>query len=610
MKRLLSLTTFFFVLTFCLTAQPDIELEQIATGFFKPVDISHAGDDRLFITQQNGIIRIIDENGDVLPTPFLNISGPVNDGANERGLLGLAFHPDYANNGFFFVNYTGPGGGDTYVSRYSVSADPNVADADSEEVLLTIDQPFNNHNGGCIKFGPDGYLYIGNGDGGAGGDPNNAGQNPMSLLGKMLRIDVDNGSPYSIPADNPYAGALSIENEIWAFGVRNPWRFSFDRETGDMWIGDVGQGDWEEIDFQPASSIGGENYGWRCYEGDATYNTSNCGNMTDYAYPLHVYPSVSAVGVSVTGGFVYRGNQFQDMQGYYFYGDYASGRIWAILPDDVGGYENWELLNWNNNQISSFGENVDGELFMCAHAQGAIYQIRSACALSVSATTSDESCFGSYDGSITLDINGAVEPITIAWDFPGTSFDSLTAGVYNVSVTDAVGCVSSVQTVIDSPNPVQPDVSFDGFILTAEGGFASYQWFLNGNPINGATDQSFTPTENGIYTVEATDDVNCSGSSDEIEVVVNSLNELPGTKGISIMPNPVVNNLRLEILSDNNMQLDIKILDATGKTVLENSTQISGNYVEMIDMSHLPKGIYFLNLENEKGKAVERIVKQ
>lgn len=354
-----------------------IELESYASGFSNPVAIEHAGDARLFIIERAGRIRIIDENGATLSTPFLDITSKVDDNPNERGLLGLAFHPDYANNGIFFINYT-RNGGDTQVARYSVdAANPNVADASSEEILMTIDQPFWNHNGGHLAFGPDGYLYIGTGDGGSGGDPDNNSQNRQELLGKMLRIDIDNGMPYGIPANNPFVGDDTTLDEIWAIGLRNPWRYSFDRATGDLWIGDVGQQVWEEITLQPANSTGGENYGWRCYEGTNSYNTGGCGPATDYVDPIYEY-SHSGGHCSVTGGFMYRGCDFPDLYGYYIYADYCSGRFWSLVSDGAGGWTNQVAANYAGFDISTFGEDVDGELYVARVSQGRIYRVKSA----------------------------------------------------------------------------------------------------------------------------------------------------------------------------------------------------------------------------------------
>src|SRR5690554_2313016 len=249
-----------------------IILTPFATGFSDPVEIAHCGDDRLFIVQQGGAIKVVNSDGSVNAENFLNLSSLISTGS-ERGLLGLAFHPNYESNGYFFVNYTNTSG-NTVIARYSVSnSNPNVADPSSGVILLTINQPFSNHNGGCIKFGPDGYLWISMGDGGSGGDPNNNGQNKSSLLGKMLRIDVD-GETYTSPSDNPFVGTDGAD-EIWAYGLRNAWKFSFDRETGDVWIADVGQNAIEEINHE-SSTEPGLNYGWRCYEGNNTYNTSGC----------------------------------------------------------------------------------------------------------------------------------------------------------------------------------------------------------------------------------------------------------------------------------------------------------------------------------------------
>lgn len=368
----------FFLFLYCfvlstLTAQPTIHLKEIAKDFNNPVDITHAGDDRLFIVEQQGVIKIYSKEQSTLDAPFLDIQDRVRSGG-ERGLLGLAFHPNYKENGFFFVNYTATNGGQTRIARFTVSADdPNKADPNSEVILLTINQPFSNHNGGGIKFGGDGYLYIGMGDGGSGGDPLDSGQTPNSLLGKMLRIDVDNGSPYGIPADNPFINDSTISDEIWAIGLRNPWRFSFDRATQDLWIGDVGQNAWEEVSYQPANSKGGENYGWRCYEGFETFNTTNCAADSTMTPPVHVYRTGSVDGASITGGFVYRGSQNPSLLGHYLYGDYVSRKIWSLIPNDSGDWTNVELLN-SGFLISTFGEDQAGELYVADH-RGGIYQI-------------------------------------------------------------------------------------------------------------------------------------------------------------------------------------------------------------------------------------------
>ncbi|MBW2427329.1 MAG: PQQ-dependent sugar dehydrogenase [Deltaproteobacteria bacterium] len=367
------------ILLFVLISSPaaqegnKIRLEAVISGLANPVAITHAGDGsgRLFITEQGGRILIYDGSG-VLPAPFLDVSALLSTGG-ERGLLSVAFHPNYAINGHFYVNYTNTGG-HTVIARYTVSNDPNLADPASALSVLTIVQPYSNHNGGQLQFGPDGYLYIGMGDGGDAGDPDNYAQNPDSLLGKMLRIAVDGDVPYSVPPDNPFVSDERVRDEIWALGLRNPWRFSFDRSTGDLFIGDVGQYNWEEIDYQPASSTGGENYGWRLMEGNNCFNPST--NCNDGSLTLPVLEYGHDLGCSVTGGYRYRGKGNPLLSGLYIYGDFCSGRIWGAKPGGNGNWSAEELLDTNLN-ISTFGEDQNGELYVAHRAAtgGTVYRI-------------------------------------------------------------------------------------------------------------------------------------------------------------------------------------------------------------------------------------------
>jgi glucose/arabinose dehydrogenase len=291
-------------------------------------------------------------------------------------LLGMAFHPDYLDNGYFYVNYTNTSG-HTVIARYQVSANANVANSSSAQILLTINQPYSNHNGGHIAFGPDGYLYIGMGDGGSAGDPQNYAQNPQNLLGKMLRIDVNQGTTYGIPDSNPFVGDSSTLPEIWAIGLRNPWKFSFDRETGDLYIGDVGQNVWEEINFQSASSTGGENYGWRCYEADVAYNTTGCQGAATYEAPIGAYNHSSPYSFcSITGGVVYRGSNYPAMQGIYFFSDYCDGDIYS-LTFDGSGWNDTELFS-SNAGIVAFGEDATGEVYVVNNS-GTIYRLQDTC---------------------------------------------------------------------------------------------------------------------------------------------------------------------------------------------------------------------------------------
>jgi glucose/arabinose dehydrogenase len=334
----------------------------VAAGFLRPVDIQNAGDGsgRLFIVEQAGRILIYN-NGRVSPSPFLNIIDQVGSSGNEQGLLGLAFHPRYAENGLFFVNYTDRNG-NTVIARFHVSDDPNVADPASETPLLRVNQPYPNHNGGVLAFGPDGYLYAGLGDGGSGGDPQGNGQKTDTLLGKVLRLDVDSGEPYAIPADNPFG------NEIWAYGLRNPWRLSFDRATNDLWIGDVGQGAWEEIDYLPAGSPGGANFGWNLMEGSHPYEGEA---QPGLLLPVAEYSHAEG-GCSVTGGYVYRGAELPEWQGIYLFGDYCSGLVWGTIPF-ANGWQT-QVLFQTGLSISSFGVDETGELYI-ANLQGSILKL-------------------------------------------------------------------------------------------------------------------------------------------------------------------------------------------------------------------------------------------
>ena len=355
-----------------------INLNPIASGPVSPVQITHAGDGsgRLFIVEQAGRIKIM-RNGSVLPTPFLNISNLVSC-CGERGLVGLAFHPNYEQNGYFYVDYTRASDGAIVVARYRVMAgQPDTADPASALILLTIAKPYENHNGGQLAFGPlDGYLYISTGDSGSGGDPLDAGQDINSLLGKILRIDVDHGSPYTSPAGNPFVGKTGLD-QIWAYGLRNPWRFSFDRQTGDLFIGDVGQNTWEEIDFQAAGTPGGVNFGWRCREGLHNFNfEASCQGKT-LTDPIAEYNHT--VGASVTGGFVYRGINFPALTGRYFYADFIEGKIWSMYQTtNPAGWSTPELEVDTGLYISTFGEDEQGELYLADYGSGTIYRLEDA----------------------------------------------------------------------------------------------------------------------------------------------------------------------------------------------------------------------------------------
>jgi glucose/arabinose dehydrogenase len=356
----------------------EISFEPIADGFSQPLLVLGAGDGsgRLFVAEKGGALKVM-RNGEVDPELFLDLTDAVST-ESERGLLGVAFPEGFAETGRFYVSYTDRNGS-SVISRF-LAADERV-DRSSETILLRTPQPYANHNGGHIAFGPDGYLYVGLGDGGSSGDPMGNGQNLLALLGTILRLDVgeapgvsteSDGNGYTIPADNPFADGEEGLPEIWAYGLRNPWRFSFDRETGDLWIGDVGQNAVEEINFQPAESGGGENWGWNLFEGTSPYpeDRTVTESQDDFAWPIVEYRH--PIGRSVTGGYVYRGSEFPGMLGVYLYGDYVSGRVWGLVRS-AGGAENRELTE-TSMQVVSFGEDDESELYLVDFG-GAVYRI-------------------------------------------------------------------------------------------------------------------------------------------------------------------------------------------------------------------------------------------
>jgi glucose/arabinose dehydrogenase len=363
-------------LTCNVTAQTTIQVAFPNLTFNQPVDLQHAGDnsDRLFVVSQSGTISVFQNNSNVTNAKiFLDITDRVVSGG-ERGLLGLAFHPDYISNGYFYLNYTGGSPLKTFVSRFQVSTNPDSAIKSSEVILLSFTQPYTNHNGGQVSFGPDGYLYIATGDGGSGGDPQNNGQNKSVLLGKILRIDVNgtNGSNnYSIPPDNPFANNLSgWKEEIYAYGLRNPWRFSFDPETNWNWCADVGQNVWEEINIIQ----NGKNYGWKTMEGAHCYSPSSGCDTSGLILPIFEYAHNSTGGYSVTGGFVYRGPNVPQLYGKYIYADYVSQKIWALTYNGLNPAVNEVLINSAGIGISSFGVDQYNELYICALSNGKIYK--------------------------------------------------------------------------------------------------------------------------------------------------------------------------------------------------------------------------------------------
>jgi glucose/arabinose dehydrogenase len=612
-----------FIWAGSLFAQPqDVSFQNFSTGYNEPLDLTHAGDERIFVVEKRGVIYVVDQQGNKNNTPFLDIRSIVNDFASERGLLGLAFHPNYKENGYFYLNYTN-GSGATVIARYSVSAnDPDVADPGSATILLTISQPYSNHNGGCIKFGSDGYLYIGMGDGGSGGDPLNAGQTETTLLGKMLRIDVDGASPYGIPADNPYVNDPQTRDEIWAFGLRNPWRFSFDRMNGDLWIGDVGQNAWEEIDYWPITSTTPPNFGWRCYEGNATYNTSGCGAMSNYDFPVYVYDN-NAIGCSVTGGYAYRGPRYANWWGVYFFTDYCSGRMWYSEPDGNGGYSTTEFDNLSNFNYASFGEDVYGQLYLLGLSSGQILRLADTTCTPVAyidapsslSLCSSEPLRAYNDPSLSFQwqLNGS--------DIPGaTSADHFVSGSGNYRVIVSNGSCADTSDAVNVTLVPAPTASLTGL----DSVYCPFDVpvIMTGSPSGGTfsgpgvTGSSFNPDSAGLGThsiIYAYTDgnTNCTGYDTAVVTVTPCVGLAGGDPfaGFRLYPNPSGGTFAVEFTLKASSEVRFRVMNSMGATVHEyGQTLLSGAQKLHFDLGAVADGLYFLVVETDDRKGVQKFM--
>ncbi len=509
-----------------LCAQPKIKLDTFALGYPKPVGIENDGyTSRLFVLDQTGRIFVLDSLGNKLDT-FLDIRNSVqyiNNG--EQGLLGLAFHPDYRNNGYFYVYHTIKNTTNNAVYRYKVTSNPNRANIDSQKLVIAIPHPlFNNHNGGCIKFGKDGFLYIGIGDGGSGNDPNNNAQNKNTLLGKLLRLDVNNFTvAYTVPSTNPFVGQPNVKTEIWALGLRNPWRFSFDRNSGDLWLADVGQNNIEEVNFQPASNTGGDNYGWRCYEGNSAFNTTGCGASSNYKFPFFTYPHTSSNGgFSITGGYIYQGNQYKYLKDYYLFTDYVSGNFW-VSKRNSSTFSTTLLSSPKQTNISSFGEDIKGELYACNLNNGTIYKIRELCEqFKITLVPKNLTCYNSLDGRIDVLPSGNNGTVSYSWSNGNTGNNqlNLSDGKYVVTATDAIGCSVKDSIILSKPDTIiiQSQIqhprceniqsgSIILFVTGGTGGTYRYQWN------DGATSNVIQFLSAGNYAVTVIDSNQCSNSA-------------------------------------------------------------------------------------------------
>lgn len=640
-KTTLLLTQLILITIFGLAQTPEVELDfasipnQYPDGLDQPIEMEsyllsyQSGSFNIqayyyYIIEQKGIIKLVGDDFDVpINLTVLDIQDRVNDSGNERGLLGLALHPDFPDTPYIYVNYTGAGGA-TFVSRFTMSTPVETIDPESELILLTIPQPYSNHNGGDLHFGPDDYLYIGTGDGGSAGDPGNRAQNPQELLGKMLRIDVNNASedqPYTIPPDNPFADTTDgIRDEIWAFGLRNPWRFTFDRETGDMWIADVGQDEWEEINFEPAGSGGGANYGWRCYEGNHPYNTNDCGSMSDYDFPVFEYQHSSSNGCSVTGGIMYRYCLYPRLYGRYLFIDYCSGKLWSTYQDDQGNFITEELGDFQNYNFASMHVSSDGRIYLVGRDDNTIYELYDTQTSNIYADITDEFCTDDMnDGSITLSF-GDFPPASILWNTGDTTaaISNLDHGDYAVTVTYESGCQLTATYTVELNHPPPATITYDDNTGTLIGpsGYNGYNWYFNGELIDstGPNENTWVPQENGYYQV-GTLAGSCETISDSLLVTNVATLELQGSR-IEIFPNPfgACFYVRLSLGStgsanEESSNIQLSLYDSRGRLVLRQPLEQQNELQQIC----LPPGrresaLYILELRSERGKAHKKLL--
>ncbi len=565
MRSLLCLVVSTFLLcifTSSSFSQPVLAFNRVIGGLNDPVDIVNAGDgsNRLFIVQQGGLIRIW--NGTtVLATPFADLTGVISTGG-ERGLLSMAFHPRYDTNRYFFIYYTTTSGSVTSINiaRMRTRSDnPNLADAASRVVLITIPKPANrtNHNGGDLNFGPDGKLYFGTGDGGSGGDPDDLAQDSTSLLGKMIRINVDsfNTAPfYVIPPDNPYTSNPNIRDEIFAMGLRNPWRWSFDRLTNDVWIADVGQNVREKVNFRTFAQSDSVNYGWRCYEGNNAHNLTDCRPAINYLFPIFDYPHNSTGGFSVTGGFVYRGTQYPALYGYYIFADYVSGNVWRTFPNGSGGWTTTRQAGLPGN-IAGFGEAENGELYAASLSSDSIYQVIEAPILPVNILSFNlTEQQGLYHLTWAIANNEDAEKFIVEYSTDGRLFS------------------------------IAGDVTANGF-----GGKANYELkhaFTQGNKI--------------YYRLKVIEKTGTIKYSEIIQA--GSTNK----GNVKIYPTVLRKGEPLYLISSEKV-LGVSIADQSGRIVIRPSVQQASGFFN-IQLAYLPKGSYIITVITIKGQYVQRLI--
>jgi len=596
-------TFLFFFLLFAGNANSQtINLTEFSSGYNWLIGTTNAGDGRLFAIQKTGQIFFSDSEGNRNPTPFMDISARVRASASdERGLLGVAFHPEYESNGFFYVFYNRAVSGNITISRFERDANnENLANPDSEVELISFAHPRSNHIGGALVFGPDGYLYAGIGDGGGSGDPDRAGQDLSVLSGKILRFDISNGTA-GIPADNPFVNTPGARPEIWAYGLRNPWRITFDRWTGDLWIADVGQNELEEIDLQLADSEGGENYGWSCREGSEIFNNSECMPGVDLQDPIFEYGHVGGnCGGSISGGVAYRGMEYGDLFGNYFAADFCTGDIYMV--DKAGNGRS--LGTFSEFEYTTLSENSFGEMFLSGFFTNSVFKIESADARPTAFITNGTNLSICEGDSLRLgayNIQGA--NFSYRWLFNGTPISGVTGPEVTVAEDgDYQVIVRNESTGMENTSPVttlqQTAILRETINETVDVGTVFQGILING-------DTSFMQTFQSSFGCDSivTYYINGFSSAAEVEKLIGNF---------EIAPNPIFDNLSIKIDLSTAADIKIDLYDFKGnfvENILNNQRVVDGRHVFNKDLNAIPTGFYYVVATTNKGILTRKLLK-
>lgn len=609
-------------------AQSPLVLDTFSSGYDEPLDIKTCGDSRLFIVEKAGKIWICDSLGSKSAEPFLDITYKVGSTYSSQGLLGMAFHPDYLINGYFFVNYTGLDG-NSVVGRYQVDPNnPNKAKKNSFKIVMRQKQPQPSHNGGNLVFGPDGYLYIGFGDGGATGDPLNFSQSKNNFLGHMLRINVD-ALPYTVPQDNPLVGVPGLD-QIWAFGFRHPWRYSFDQVTGDLWIGDVGAETWEEINFQPANSTGGENYGWHCYEGFYPYTTSDCDTSIDFVWPIATFQHDTYLNdCSAIGGYVYRGANSDFMYGNYIFTDYCSGVLRMLIPDGSGGWVLDSLTRYPDQSFVSFGQDRNLELYLASIYDGLIMKIVDTSSIYSNKLTITEEPSPQCNGMQKVIHAPSGKGFLYQWYRDGLLVQT---GSSSRLVADETGNYSAVITndrgISETSNSMWIDASsvrpveivsatelFRDQKLVRLTGYPTGGSFTAESGLNGQwLDPALGLIGKNAVTYTVTDHYGCTYIAEKNILIREhgiSPESVVSAESVRLFPNPVNNYSTIEFLSTGDEEVLLQVCDLAGRILLnEEATAHPGMNQWQLNTGHLVSGVYMLRIMDNENRAVLQFVKE